>query len=43
VRSLEELPRAAIVMALQIVGGLAALAIALFVLVILVLPLLPAD
>lgn len=43
VRNLEELPRAAIVMALQIVGGLAALAVALFVLVILVLPHLPAE
>ncbi|MFM7261322.1 MAG: hypothetical protein ACKO3W_12035 [bacterium] len=43
VQDLRELPRASIVMALQIVGGLAALAVALFILVVLVLPHLPAE
>jgi uncharacterized membrane protein YedE/YeeE len=43
VKDLRELPRAAIVMTAQIVGGLAALALVLFILVVLVLPHLPAD
>ena len=43
VHDLRELPRAALVMTAQIVGGLAALAIFLFILVVLVLPPLPAE
>jgi len=43
VNDLRELPRASIVMTAQIVGGLTALAIFLFILVVLVLPLLPAE
>lgn len=43
VEHLRDLPRAAIVMAIQVICGLAALAIALFILVVLVLPHLPAE
>jgi hypothetical protein len=43
VKDLAELPRASLVMTVQIVAGLAALAVALFILVILVLPHLPAE